>query len=147
VHSGEDQEVERESRAVLSALKYTGLAEVEWKRNATDGRLLFLEVNARCWGWHALAARVVGNLPAMLFHVAHDKPVVPMAPSYGARWVKHITDLPVVADMWRRGDLTLDEYFRSLRGNLMGCEWQANDPLPLFLQVLLIPYLARRRGY
>ena len=142
-----DPEVEAESRRVMAALGYTGLGEVEWKRDPRDGQLRFLEVNARCWGWHALASRVVGNIPRMLYDYAHGHTVVPVVPRYGARWVKQITDIPVVLDLWRRHDLSVAEYFKSLQGNLMGCEWQWDDPAPFFLQALLIPYLAKHRGY
>ena len=45
-----DAEVERESRKVIAALKSTGLAEVEWKRDPRNRQSKFLEVNARCWG-------------------------------------------------------------------------------------------------
>jgi predicted ATP-grasp superfamily ATP-dependent carboligase len=142
-----DPEVERESREVLAALKYTGLAEVEWKRDPRDGALKFLEVNARCWGWHALASCVLGNLPRMLYDFMRGVEIKPTTPRYGARWVKHITDVPVVLDMWRRGDLSIREYIGSLCGNVICCEWQSDDPLPFFLQFLLVPYLLKRRGY
>jgi D-aspartate ligase len=142
-----DPEVERESRKVLSALKYTGLAEVEWKRDPRDGVLKFLEVNARCWGWHALASRVLGNLPRMLYDSMRGVEVKQTTPLYGARWVKHITDVPVALDMWRRGELSITEYVGSLCGDVMCCEWHSGDPWPFFLQFLLVPYLLNRRGY
>jgi len=142
-----DPEVEAQSRKVMAALQYTGLGEVEWKRDPRDGQLRFLEVNARCWGWHALASRVVGNLPRMLYDHAHGRAVPSVVPRYGARWVKYVTDIPVILDMWRRRDLSFAEYFRSLRGNLVSCEWQWNDPAPFFLQAILIPYLSKHRGY
>ena len=142
-----DAEVERESRKVLEALQYTGLAEVEWKRDPRNGQLKFLEVNARCWGWHSLAGAVVGDLAPMLYNYLVKNETKPAAPRYGARWIKHITDVPVVVDLWRRGDLSLKEYLRTLRGNVVGCEWHGRDPFPFFLQFLLIPYLMKLRGY
>lgn len=140
-------EVEEKSRKVMAALQYTGLAEVEWKRDPRNGRLCFLEVNARCWGWHALASQVLGNLPRMLYDLAHGDAVPSVVPRYDARWVKYITDIPVVLDLWRRHDLSFAEYFKSLRGNLTSCEWDWSDPAPFFLQAILIPYLFKQRGY
>jgi predicted ATP-grasp superfamily ATP-dependent carboligase len=142
-----DAEVERESRKVLEALQYTGLAEVEWKRDPRNGQLKFLEVNARCWGWHSLASPVVGDLAPMLYHFLVNGETKHAIPRYGARWIKHITDVPVVMDLWRRGDLSVGEYLRALRGNVVTCEWHDRDPLPFFLQFLLLPYLLKRRGY
>jgi D-aspartate ligase len=142
-----DVEVERESRKVLEALEYTGLAEVEWKRDPRNGQLKFLEVNARCWGWHSLAGPVVGDLAPMLYQFLVNGEAKPTVPRYGARWVKHITDVPVVVDLWRRGELSLSDYLRTLRGKVVGCEWHNRDPFPFFLQFVLLPYLLKRRGY
>jgi predicted ATP-grasp superfamily ATP-dependent carboligase len=83
----------------------------------------------------------------MLYDFMRGVEIKPTTPRYGARWVKHITDVPVVLDMWRRGDLSIREYIGSLCGNVICCEWQSDDPLPFFLQFLLVPYLLKRRGY
>jgi predicted ATP-grasp superfamily ATP-dependent carboligase len=142
-----DPEVEQQSLRVLSLLRYTGLAEVEWKRDLRDGALKFLEVNARSWGWHSLSSGVVGELvPILLHHLAGGK-MSPAVPQYGASWVKHVTDIPVAFDMIRSGDLTLSSYLRSLRGEVIGCEWHWRDPFPFFAQFALVPYLALKRGY
>lgn len=147
VMADHDPEVERESRRVMAALRYSGLAEVEWKRDPRNGCLKFLEVNARCWGWHSLSARVIGNLPKMLVDHLDGKPVVSPVPKYGWRWVKHVTDLPVVLDLWRRNELSAGDYLKSLRGQTVCCEWGKGDPWPFFLQFLLVPYLMVKRGY
>jgi predicted ATP-grasp superfamily ATP-dependent carboligase len=142
-----DPEVEKESRNVLRALHYTGLAEVEWKRDPRNGQLKFLEVNARCWGWHSLAGSVVGDLGPMLYRFLVNGQVQAATAQYGVRWIKHITDVPVVADLWRRDELSLGDYLQTLRGKVIGCEWHRRDPIPFFLQFLLLPYLLKRRGY
>jgi predicted ATP-grasp superfamily ATP-dependent carboligase len=139
--------VEQQSRRVLAALEYTGLAEVEWKRDPRDGALKFLEVNARCWGWHSLASRVVGNLPKMLFdYLVYDR-LCPVEPRYGSRWVKYITDVPVAIDLCRRGELRWRDYFRCVAGDTVCCEWDCRDFRPFFLQFTLLPYLLWKRGY
>jgi D-aspartate ligase len=142
-----DAEVERESRRVMEILKFTGLAEVEWKRDLKTGRLKFLEVNARSWGWHSLAARVVGNVPKMHFDLLNGRAVPQVTPQYGWRWVKHVTDMPVAVDLWRRNEMSLGDYVRSLRGKTVCCEWGKGDPWPFFLQWTLVPYLMIKRGY
>ena len=142
-----DKEVEQQSRKVLSALKYTGLAEVEWKRDPRDGRLKFLEVNLRCWGWHTLASRVVGNLPAMLYDYLVHGTARKVTPCYGFKWVKWITDIPVSVHLFARRELGVREYLNGLRGELISCDWDRSDPLPFFLQFMLVPYLILKRGY
>jgi D-aspartate ligase len=142
-----DPEVERLSRKLLSETQYTGLAEVEWKRDARDGRLKFLEINARCWGWHSLASQVVGNLPWMLYEYLVRGVSQHVEPRYGPKWVKWITDIPVSFHEWSRGKLTLREYLDGLKGETVSCEWDSSDPLPFFMQFALLPYLYRKRGY
>jgi len=142
-----DEEVELQGRRILALLRYTGFAEVEWKRDRRDGRLMFLEVNARCWGWHSLSSRTVGNLPRMLYDYLVEAKAVPVRPRYGSGWIKWITDAPAAFDMWRRGDLTLAEYGRSICRDLESCDWDPRDPLPFLLQFLLLPYLVIKRGY
>lgn len=40
---------------LLAAAGYSGLCEVEFKRDARDGTFKLLEVNPRTWKWHAIA--------------------------------------------------------------------------------------------
>lgn len=142
-----DPEVEKESLRVLSLLKFSGLGEVEWKRDPRNGQLKFLEVNGRCWGWHSLASRVVGNLPKMLFDHINGQPLLPVSPKYGFRWVKYITDVPVVLHLLCRREINFANYFRSLRHPLVCCEWDQSDPWPFFLQFLIVGYLMKKRAY
>jgi predicted ATP-grasp superfamily ATP-dependent carboligase len=141
-----DGEIEALSRRVIKALNYTGLAEAEWKRDPRDGRPLFLEVNARSWGWHSLGNKVLGNVGRMLYdHLVHGVQAY-AEPTYGYRWVKYVTDTPVAFQLMLRGELTLREYLAGLRGQLVCCEAEPGDLRPLFLQLLLVPYLAVKRG-
>jgi len=140
-------EVEGESLKILGALHYTGLAEVEWKRNESTGRLQFLEVNARCWGWHCLAARVVGNLPLMVHRYLTGDGAKSATPLYGPKWVKWITDVPVALHMISHGKLETGEYLHSFSGDVISCEWELCDPLPFVFQFALLPYLVLKRGY
>ena len=142
-----DTEVEELSKKLLLELKYTGLAEVEWKRDPRDGVLKFLEINARSWGWHSLSMHVVGNLPKMFYDFMITGNYTVTKPSYGMRWVKWITDIPVIVDLLRQKKLSFGEYFRSINGNLVSCEWDKRDPFPFFLQYILLPYLIIKRGY
>jgi predicted ATP-grasp superfamily ATP-dependent carboligase len=57
VESTEDAEIERLGRAILGALRFNGLVEVEFKRDSRDGICKLLDINPRIWGWHTLGAR------------------------------------------------------------------------------------------
>src|SRR5262249_6354933 len=49
-------EVEDAGRRLLASLDYTGIAEVEFKRDDRDGRCKLLDVNARIWTWGQIGA-------------------------------------------------------------------------------------------
>jgi D-aspartate ligase len=50
-----DEEVVECGLELLRALRFHGIAQVEWKRDPRDGRLKLIEVNPRLWQWHGLA--------------------------------------------------------------------------------------------
>jgi D-aspartate ligase len=49
-----DDEVVESGLAMLRALGFHGIAQVEWKRDPRDGVLKLIEVNPRLWQWHSL---------------------------------------------------------------------------------------------
>src|SRR6266566_7823876 len=51
-------EIVAPSRRLLAAIRYTGLVEVEYKRDARDGRYKLLDINPRLWTWSPLRGPV-----------------------------------------------------------------------------------------
>jgi predicted ATP-grasp superfamily ATP-dependent carboligase len=72
-----------------AAMRWTGLAMLEFKRDASDGTAYLLEVNARPWGSLALAAASGLELPADLMavvrHATPDSPIE-YRPGVRLRW-------------------------------------------------------------
>jgi D-aspartate ligase len=62
-----DEEVVDRGLTLLRALKYTGLSQVELKRDARDGSLRLMEINPRLWQWHGLAAACGVDLPRIAY--------------------------------------------------------------------------------
>jgi protein-tyrosine-phosphatase/predicted ATP-grasp superfamily ATP-dependent carboligase len=54
---------------LLGAVRYTGVAMVEFKRDPASGRWVLLEVNARFWGSLPLALASGANFPLRLFQL------------------------------------------------------------------------------
>ena len=42
------------AKRIMSETKYTGLCEIEFKKDQKSGNYMFLEVNSRTWKWHSL---------------------------------------------------------------------------------------------
>jgi len=67
VQTFDDPDVEASSIRLLRSLEFRGIAEVEWKRNASTGELSLIEINPRHWDQHELGTRCGVNLT----HIAY----------------------------------------------------------------------------
>jgi predicted ATP-grasp superfamily ATP-dependent carboligase len=133
------------ARALLARLGYTGLVEVEFKRDPRDGRCKLLDVNPRVWGWHTLCARAGIDFTWLAWQLARGNPVKAGPARAGVRWTRLTTDLPTAAKEMRAGRLSVPDYVRSLRGPREHAIFARDDPLPGLLEVpLLAAEVARR---
>jgi D-aspartate ligase len=78
---------------LLRAFGYYGLSQVEFKRDARDGRFKLMEINPRLWQWHGLAAACGVDLPRIAHaDLAGQTPPAARMNGNGKRWA--ITLLP-----------------------------------------------------
>jgi predicted ATP-grasp superfamily ATP-dependent carboligase len=88
----DDEAVEAGLR-LLQALEFHGLSQVEFKRDARDGRLKLMEINPRLWQWHALAAASGVDLPRIAYaDLVGDRPAPASQNGRRRRWA--ITFVP-----------------------------------------------------
>jgi predicted ATP-grasp superfamily ATP-dependent carboligase len=120
---------------LLAFMRHTGLAEVEFKYDARDGRYKLLEVNPRVWTWHALCRRAGVDLPYLLWRLMRGEPVTECHGRPGAKWVRMTTDLAAAGGELLRGRLTFGAYARSLAGPLELAVFAADDPSPSLLRL------------
>jgi predicted ATP-grasp superfamily ATP-dependent carboligase len=139
-------ELEALGEKLLSGIGYSGLAEVEFMYDPKHARFELLDINPRIWGWHTLAIHAGIDLPFLAYADAIGQPVSVGTFREGVKWVRMTTDiLTVVSEMWH-GRLTLGGYLKSLRG-CKDAVFTLSDPLPALMEVLLIPYYAKHRGF
>jgi D-aspartate ligase len=134
-------EVERDGRRLLEAIGYTGLVEVEFKRDPRNGRLKVLDVNPRLWTWFTLGARAGVDFPYLGFEIANGAEPAEARARPGVRWVRMATDLLAAATEMREGRLSPGAYLRSLRPPIEYAVFAADDPRPL---ASAVPSLASR---
>src|SRR5205085_11313676 len=73
--------------ALLRALRFHGIAQVEFKRDPRDGVFKLIEVNPRLWEWHGLAAACGVDLPRIAYLDAIGEPPAPVRThGEGKRW-------------------------------------------------------------
>ena len=69
------EEVVDQGLALLRALGFHGISQVEFKRDPRDGAYKLMEVNPRLWQWHGLAAACGVDLPLIAYRdLTGDRP-------------------------------------------------------------------------
>jgi predicted ATP-grasp superfamily ATP-dependent carboligase len=80
-------EVVEQGLALLRALRFHGISQVETIRDPRDGKHKLLEVNPRLWQWHSLAAAVGVDLPWIAYRDLIGDPLPPARMTGdGKRW-------------------------------------------------------------
>ena len=129
-----DDEAVDGARRLLHALGFHGISQVEYKRDPRDGTLRLMEVNARLWQWHSLAAACGVDLVQMAYRDAIGEPVATRT-SRGAgrrRWVAVVRHLRES----RREKLGLRRTLAPLRPPFTEPVFSLRDPMPAVHQML-----------
>ncbi len=139
--------IEGFSERFLRAIDYYGLVEVEYKLDPRDGQYKLLDVNARTWGYHSLGAKAGVDFSYMLYADQVGQPVSICKSVPGMAWMRMTTDLPAAAVALLHGEIDIKTYLRSLRDCDLDGVFSMSDLAPGVAEVLLIPYLAIKRGF
>ncbi len=145
VETVDEPAVERMSLPLLSALHYTGLMEIEFKRDPRTGQFKLLDMNPRVWGWHTLSRRLGGDFPFLYWRLLRGETIPRVRVPSGLRWIRSTTDTLAVLSEFSRGRLTFKEYTRSLGKPLEHAILAKDDPLPALMEIGLLAQVAWRR--
>ncbi|MGH3008610.1 MAG: hypothetical protein ACRDLM_04295 [Gaiellaceae bacterium] len=81
------EEVVEQGLALLRALDFHGISQVEVIRDPRDGKYKLIEVNPRLWQWHSLAAACGVDLPWIAYRDLTGDPLPPARMTgEGKRW-------------------------------------------------------------
>ena len=140
-------EIEVIGEKFLRRISYYGLSEVEFKLDPRDDKYKVLEINARVWGWHTLAIRAGIDLPYLLYQDMLGEEVRTNSSLKNAKWIRLMTDIPTVISEICKGRMKIKDYLNSLKGKKEFAVFSLKDPLPFVAELLLFPYLWRKRGF
>jgi len=65
----------------------------------------------------------------------------------GVKWIRLTTDIPTAAREIVKSKLNVRDYLRSYRGKKEFAVLSAKDPLPIIMELLLLPYLWIKKGF
>lgn len=131
-----DADLAERCHALLDALNFHGISQVEVKRDVRDGRDYLIEVNPRSWLWIGLATACDVNIPAICHRDATRVPVDAVeGHESGRRWTLLFKHLAASVREVRSGQWTAGELMRSLAPPLTDGVIDLRDPRPVLNQL------------
>jgi len=128
-------EVETAACRLLAAMRFTGIVEVEFKRDPRDGNLKLLDINPRVWRWISLGHRAGVDFSYLMYWLSRGESVDPVRGVAGVRWVRMATDVLAAASGLWQGSMTLRGYLDSLHPPREFSILAADDPLPALMEI------------
>ena len=139
--AAEEPEIIEFGKKLLGAVKYNGVCEVEFKRDARNGKFRLLEVNPRTWKWHAIAEKTSTPFLPLYFDYLTGREIQPVKGQTFATFCHSATDIPVRLLMMLKGS---GQWRRKLRP-VQNAVWSDSDPAPWFYEKLyLLNFLVNR---
>jgi D-aspartate ligase len=116
---------------LLQEIRFTGIAEVEFKWNAAISEYQLIEVNPRPWDQHRLGKSCGTDLVYLLYceYAGLGRPSVNNRTS-AQKWIAEDTLLETALRRIWRLDPSVRSLFRLARGERIYAIWSARDPLP-----------------
>ena len=146
VETVDEPQVAESAARLLAQIDFTGIAEVEFKRDIRDGQYKLLDVNPRVWGWHTLCQRAGVDFPHLLWLLVKGEPLPEVRGRAGERWMRFSADLPMAISEIFKGRLSVG-YLKSFRVPVESAifAWDEDDPLPGLLELPALASLLGRR--
>ena len=138
VQAAECPEILPLAQRLLCAMRFTGIAELEFKRDGSDGSYKLIEINARPWDQHRLGhscgADVIyaayryyaGLTPAS----SEARGSIAVGPDRQRKWIaEDVFAMALLRRLWKK-DTSVRRLLCACRGKRIFAIWSAADPLP-----------------
>jgi D-aspartate ligase len=131
VQSVDRPELFEPTKRLLQKMRFTGIAEVEYKWDSATGQYMLIEINPRPWDQHRLGQSCGVDLPYLAYCdlAGLARPAVRYRPA-ARKWIAEDTFLLTVVTLLWRGEPGAGALFRLLRGRRTYAIWDWTDPLP-----------------
>jgi len=138
----DDPEICRTGRALLASLDHEGFATINMKRDPGTENIFVIEANVGRPGMGMFVAEAAGiEMIYLAYRSLAGLPATttPHARFPGARWVSLKRDMAAAFAGWRKGELNLISYLRSIRCVRRRAVFDLGDPLPFLHDLLRSP--------
>lgn len=123
---------------MLKKVKYTGLANINFKRDSVSGQYKLLEINPRVSQWNVLASECGINLPYIAYADATGVPYQHVKEQEEDKYyISFKSDFKAFLEYRRNNDWTLKQYILSLMKRKIVHQVYARDDLkPFFVELM-----------
>ena len=137
VQATDRPEVTDSAIRLLEEMRFTGVAEVEFKWDAADRKYKLIEINPRCWDQHRLGSTCGIDLAYLSYCEQAGLPRPKLQPQRSAvKWIAEDTFVTAAASMLWKRDPKFRQLFQLARGKRIFAIWSAKDPLPFVIYFL-----------
>ena len=138
VQSSDRPELFDRTTRLLQSIGFTGIAEVEYKWDATEKEYKLIEINPRPWDQHRLGTACGVDLVHLAYCDHAGIPVPAVHAQFTAqKWIAEDALLMTMLRLLWRREPGIRSLLRQTRGKKQYGIWSANDPMPF------IAYVAR----
>jgi predicted ATP-grasp superfamily ATP-dependent carboligase len=136
-----------QSKSMLKALGFSGIVDLDYRRDERDGRYKLLDFNPRVGANYRMFEDDAGMDVARALHLDLTGKVVDRAPMIEGRiFIVELHDVCASVAYLRRGEITIRSWLRSLSGKREFAWWSWDDPLPFVVMVVRLSLRAGLRG-
>lgn len=115
----------------LQSIKYHGASQIEFKRDARDNKLKFIEINNRLWKWHSLSTYCGVNLTYLQFKDAIGQKITSsLEQKNGKRWWLPLSDTKNSLRRVLKKEMQLSDFIKTLSFDFIDGVGGVSDPLP-----------------
>lgn len=136
-----DAEMTGHARRLLAAMRWDGVAMVEFRRDAATGRVALMEVNGRFWGSLPLAVHAGADFPLALYRSFTDDETLDAVVRTGVRCRDLVGDTRWLLRVLRTGShgrlRALGEWIAAFRPGTRYYGFTMDDPKPAIAGFLL----------
>jgi D-aspartate ligase len=134
-----NHELRDRTEALLKAIGYSGIVDIDYRLDARDGCYKILDFNPRIGAQFRLFVNRDGiDVARALYLDVTGERVSPGPQVDGRIFVVEQSDILSSLRLWWRGELSLNEWWRSLRGTKEFAWFRWDDPVPFILMLAAI---------
>ena len=138
--------IQNQSMALIKALNYSGVCEIEYLFDERSNDYKLIEINPRTWLWVGLAKACGIDYAKMMYAHSNDLPFnYPINYNIEKKWINHITDLPYSIKGIIKREYGIYEVLKTYCTRRELAIFKSSDPLPFLSFIFLLPLLIIKR--